>query len=102
MSTDRAPGSNLDRSASPLLEYVSTHGCADCRRLEELLHRVQAHFPSVEVREVPGESERGLRLSVGRGVLRFPILVLDDEIIGIESIGEDDLRRALVRRLALR
>jgi len=53
------------------------------------------------VREVAGESERGLRISVGRGVLRFPIIVLDDEIIGIETISEEALRRALVRRVAV-
>ena len=98
MPTDHPPGLEPDPSAKPLLEYVTTTGCADCRRLEELLNRVQSDFPSLEVREIAGESDRGLRISVGRGVLRFPIILLDDEIIGIESITEDDLRRALAGR----
>ena len=99
MSADHESRSQLDPSPRPLLEYVTTTGCADCRRLEELLTSVQLDYPSLEVREVAGESDRGLRISVGRGVLRFPIILLDDEIIGIESITEDDLRGALARRV---
>lgn len=87
--------------AGPLLEYVTTPGCADCRQLEALLTRIRPDFPTVEVREVAGESERGLRSSVGRGVLRFPIIVLDDEIIGIETISEEVLRQALMRRVTV-
>ena len=101
MSADSAPSSDLDRLAQPLLEYVTSPGCADCRRFEELLLRVQPDFPSLEVREVAGETSRGLEVSVGRGVLRFPIIVLDDEIIGIESITEDALRYALVRQVGI-
>ena len=100
MSADRAPSPDLDH-LDPLLEYVTTPGCADCRRFEELLRRVQPDFPSLEVREVAGESERGLRISVSHGVLRFPVIVLDDEIIGIETISEDALRSALVRRVTV-
>ena len=102
MPTDHSPSHELNPSAIPLLEYVTTTGCADCRRLEELLSRVQTDFPNIEVREIPGESERGLQLSVGRGVLRFPIILLDDEIIGVESIAEDDLRHALAPRVDVR
>ena len=101
VSADRAPSSDLDRLTQPLLEYITRPGCADCRRFEELLARVQPDFPSLEVREVAGESERGLQISIGRGVLRFPIIVLDDEIIGIETIAEEALRRALVRRVGI-
>lgn len=101
VSADRAPSSDLDRLAQPLLEYVTSPGCADCRRFEELLMRVQPDFPSVEVRKVAGASARGLRISVGRGVLRFPIIVLDDEIIGIETITEEALRRALLQRVKI-
>lgn len=100
MSADRAPSPDLDRFASPLLEYVTSLGCSDCRRFEELLTRVQPDFPSLDVREVAGASARGLEISVGRGVLRFPIIVLDDDIIGIETITEDALRQALVQRVA--
>ena len=63
--------------------------------------RVQPDFPRVEVREVAGASARGLEISVGRGVLRFPIIVLDDQIIGIETITEDALRRALLQRVGI-
>lgn len=101
MSADRAPNPDLDRLATPLLEYITSPGCADCRRFERLLSRVQPDFPSLEVREVAGETPRGLEVSVGRGVLRFPIIVLDDEIIGIEAITEDALRRALVLRVGI-
>lgn len=101
MSADCAPRPNLDRFASPLLEYVTSPGCSDCRRFEELLARVQPDFPSLDVREVAGESARGLQISVERGVLRFPIIVLDDEIIGIEAITEEALRAALLRRVGI-
>ena len=101
MSADRAPGPGFDQVASPLLEYVTTQGCSDCLRFEELLAQIHPDFPTVEVREVAGETARGLQISVGRGVLRFPIIVLDDEVIGIESISEDALRQALERRLAV-
>lgn len=98
MSVDRVPGFH-NQVGGPLLEYVTTPGCADCRRFEELLEHLQPDFPGLEVREVAGESERGLLISVGRGVLRFPIIVLDDEVIGIEAISEEALRQALVRRV---
>ena len=101
MSADRELTPGRDRLGSPLLEYITSPGCSDCRRFEDLLARVQPDFPSVEAREVTGESERGLQISIGRGVLRFPIIVLDDEIIGIETITEEALRRALVRRVGI-
>ena len=101
MSAERSPGPDLDQFSKPLLEYVTSPGCSDCRRFEALLARIQPDFPTVEVREVAGESARGLEISVGRGVLRFPIIVLDDEIIGIETITEDALRRALAQRVAI-
>lgn len=101
MSAARMSGPDRDRFDGPLLEYITSSGCADCRRFEELLSRVQPDFPTVEVREVAGETSRGLEISVGRGVLRFPIIVLDDEIIGIESISEDTLRRALGQRVGI-
>lgn len=82
-------------SRTPLLEYVTMPGCADCREFERLLARVLPDFPEVEVREVLGETARGMAISVQRGVLRFPVIVLDDEIVAIESIAESDLRSAL-------
>lgn len=101
MSADRKTNTESDGLAGPILEYVTSRGCSDCRRFEELLARVQPDFPSVEVRQVAGESERGLQISVGRGVLRFPIIVLDDEIIGVEAMAEDALRRALLGRIGI-
>lgn len=86
-------------SQAPLLEFVTIPGCADCRRFERLLERVMPDFPEIEVREVAGETSRGMAISVERGALRFPVIVLDDEVIAIESITESDLRTALsVRR----
>jgi glutaredoxin len=81
-----------------LLEYVTIPGCADCRRFERLLEQVAPDFPEVEVREVAGETPRGMAISVERGVLRFPVIVLDDKVIGIESIEESVLRMALAAR----
>lgn len=85
-------------SQAPLLEFVTIPGCADCRRFELLLERVMPDFPEVEVREVAGETSRGMAISVERGVLRFPVIVLDDEIIAIESMAESDLRAVLSAR----
>lgn len=99
MSAARVASSDSDQVVSPLLEYVTRPGCADCRRFEELVRRVQPDFPTLEVREVAGESARGLQISVARGVLRFPIIVLDDEIIGIEQMSEEALRRTIVQRV---
>jgi glutaredoxin len=98
MSTSRSAAPEPESDPGPLLEYVTTTGCTDCRDFEDVLARVRPDFPALEVREVPGESARGLALSVERGVLRFPIVVLDDEIIAIESIAEEELRVALGRR----
>lgn len=78
-----------------LLEYVTIPGCTDCRRFEALLERVVPDFPGVEVRQVAGETRRGMTISVERGALRFPVIVLDDRVIAVESITESDLRTAL-------
>jgi len=85
-------------SANSLLEYVTSPGCADCRAFEALVARVLPDFPTVEVRAVAADSVRGIALSLGRGILRFPVIVLDDEILAIESIAEADLRATLARR----
>ena len=89
-SEARAPA-----TAGVLLEYVSSPGCSDCRTLETLIARVVPDYPTVVVRKVAADSARGLALSVGRGILRFPVIVLADEVLAIESIGEVDLRTAL-------
>ena len=87
------------RSAPPpksaLLEYVSSPGCSDCRAFEALIARVAPEYPVLEVRAVAADSPRGIGLSVGRGILRFPIIVLDDTVLAIEAIAEADLRIAL-------
>lgn len=82
----------------PILEYVTIPSCADCRTFERLLEQVLPDYPEVEVREVAGETPRGLAISVERGVLRFPVIVLDDEVIAIESIAESELRSVLNSR----
>ncbi len=70
-------------------------GCSDCRRFERLLGRVLPDFSQVEVRAVAGDTSRGMEISVERGVLRFPVIVLDDQVIAIESIEESELRASL-------
>lgn len=89
-------------SRIPLLEYVTIPGCADCRAFERLLERILPEFPEVEVREVAGETPRGMAISVERGVLRFPVIVFDDEVIAVESIAEADLRAVFAARRARR
>jgi glutaredoxin len=91
-----AESSTVSRPA--LLEYVTIPGCTDCHRFERLLDQVMPDFPEVEVREVAGETSRGMAISVERGVLRFPVIVLDDDIIAVESIAESDLRAVLAAR----
>ena len=82
-------------STGGLLEYVSSPGCSDCRSFEVLVSRVAPDYPAIEVRAVPADSPRGIAISLGRGILRFPVIVLDDELLAIESIAESDLRVAL-------
>ena len=81
--------------ATALLEYVSTEGCADCRAFEGLIALVAPDYPAIDVRAVPADSSRGIALSLGRGILHFPVIVLDDAILAVESISEADLRAAL-------
>ena len=97
VSQSREPEANLGAHAT-VLEYVTIPGCADCRRFEELVERVIPDFPGVEVREVAAETPRGMAISVERGMLRFPVIVLDDEVIAVESIGEAALRSTLAAR----
>lgn len=84
-------------TAGGLLEYVSSSGCSDCRAFEALIARVGPEYPGIEVRAVTADSARGIALSLGRGILRFPVIVLDGEVLAIESIVEADLRAALGR-----
>ena len=81
-----------------ILEYVTIPGCSDCRAFERLLERVLPDFPDVEAHEVAGESHRGMAISVERGAMRFPVIVLDDEVVAVESIAESDLRAVLNTR----
>ncbi len=78
-----------------LLEYVTLPFCRDCVEFEALLERVGRDFPTLETRAVAADSARGRELSLDRGILRFPVIVLDNAVIGIESIAEQDLRRLL-------
>ena len=84
------------QTTSALLEYVSSPGCSDCKTFEALISRVAPDYPALEVRAVSADSPRGFALSLGRGILRFPVIVLDDEVLAIERIAEADLRAALV------
>lgn len=84
-------------TARALLEYVTIAGCTDCRTFEALIDRVGPEYAALHVRAVTADSARGIALSVGRGILRFPIIVLDDEVLAIESMPEADLRAALVQ-----
>ncbi len=82
----------------PLLEYVSLPNCADCVRFERTLANIASDFPGVDAREVPADTVRGRELSIARGVLRFPVIVLDGDVIAVESISEQELRRFLAGR----
>jgi len=94
---ESTPAAAASRATSRL-EYVTIPGCADCRRFEQLLDRVRPDFPELEVEEVASETPRGMALSVGRGALRFPVIVLDDEILAVETIEESVLRAALAAK----
>ena len=96
MADPRSPTSRVHA----VLEYVSTSGCADCRSFERLLERVHPDYPWVEVRAVAADSTRGMDLSIGRGILRFPVIVFDDNVIAVESISEEGLRAVLGRERA--
>ena len=80
---------------SPHLEYVTTPGCAECRVFEELLGRVAVDYPQVTITRVTAGSARGIDLTIGRGALRFPVIVVDDVVVAVERISEADLRAAL-------
>lgn len=71
--------------------------CRDCVTFEALLAQVEVDYPDFQVRSVPAESARGRELSVEQGILRFPVIVLGGEVIAIESISEEQLRRHLDR-----
>lgn len=77
------------------LEYVTMPNCRDCSRLEHQLSAIRRDYPGVEITEVRADSERGRRASIEQGVLRFPVVLLNEEIVAIESIDDDDLRRLL-------
>lgn len=96
MSSTPLPGAGgaAARSA-PLLEYVTLPLCSDCTTFEAVLARVRADSPGIEARAVPADSARGRHLSVEHGILRFPIIVLNGEVIAVESITEDELRLCL-------
>jgi glutaredoxin len=96
-SSPEPPAKATSHDRAPVLEYVTMPNCRDCSRFEQVLNSVRAEYPAVEVREVPADSERGRRASLERGVLRFPVILLNDEIIAIEKISEDDLRWFLSR-----
>ena len=84
------------------LEYVVTEGCSDCVAFEALWACLRPDYPDVTSVMVPAGSPRGIALSVQRGIMRFPIIVLDDRVIGIERIDEADLRAALGDRAETR
>jgi len=92
--TDTLPG---ETRSNAVLEYVSSSGCSDCRTFERLLEQILPDYPDVEVRGVTAESTRGMDLSIGRGILRFPIIVFDDVVVAVETISEADLRSVLAR-----
>lgn len=91
---ERVPDS---RPGDLLLEYVTLPFCRDCLRFEAQVGEMAGDYPELRLRAVPAESERGRRLSVDRGVMRFPVIVLDGEVIATESISDGDLRRHLDR-----
>ncbi len=95
MSSSVVDPSPRDGTSQSLLEYVTLPHCRDCSRFEELLAAVIGDYPHVEPRAVDADSTRGRALSIERGILHFPIIVLDGHVIGVESVTESDLRNAL-------
>lgn len=71
--------------------------CRDCATFEALLAEVEVDYPGLRVRPVPADSPRGRELSVEQGILRFPVIALAGEVIAVESISEERLRRHLDR-----
>ena len=94
-STARSQPTPPTAPSAALLEYVTLPFCRDCVEFEALLERVRGDFPTLEIRAVAADSARGRELSLERGIMRFPVIVLDNAVIGIESIAEQDLRRRL-------
>ena len=86
-----------DRPDKLLLEYVTLPFCRDCLRFEALLAEVGVDYPKLNVQAVRADSARGRELSVEQGILRFPVIVLDGDVIAIESISAEDLRWFLDR-----
>ena len=84
------------------LECVVTEGCNDCVAFEILWARLRHDYPEVTSAMVPADSPRGIALSVQRGIMRFPIIVLDDRVVGIEEIDEAGLHAALTNRAEAR
>lgn len=93
---ERVPAS---RRGDLLLEYVTLPSCRDCLRFEALLAEVRGEYPKLDVRAVPADSVRGRQLSVEHGIMRFPVIVLDGEVIAIESISAEILRWFLDRAM---
>jgi glutaredoxin len=91
-------GTDLPARRISTLEYVTIPGCRDCVRFEHLIAQVAPDYPALEVREVAGDTPRGMEISIMRGAMRFPVIVLDDDIIAIETIAEADLRKMLDAR----
>jgi len=94
------PPSNPARAVRALLEYVTIPNCRDCTRLERQLSTIRGHYPDLAIVEVAGDSDRGRQASIEQGVLRFPVVLLNGEIVAIESIDDGDLRRLLDRATA--
>lgn len=96
MSPTPIPGADgVAARSAPLLEYVTLPFCRDCTTFEAILATVRRDLAHFEARAIPADSARGRQLSVERGILRFPIIVLNGDVIAIESIAEDELRQRL-------
>lgn len=97
MSSSVGDSSPREGTSPSLLEYVTLPHCRDCSRFEDLLVAIIGDYPHVQTRAVDADSARGRALSIERGILHFPIIVLDGGVIGVESVTESDLRSALDR-----
>lgn len=93
MSTIPGRPDSTTRSPRAVLEYVTMPNCRDCSRLERQLSAIRGAYPDLEITEIAADSIRGRQASIEQGVLRFPVVLLNGEIVAIESIDDHGLRR---------
>ncbi len=65
--------------------------------MKRLLGDITRSAPNVSVREVPYDSDEGLRLAATHSVLFPPAVIADGRLVGKGKIHEEELRREIGR-----